>query len=273
MEQELIDLKNAPDVQPWRLKLATWVESRPIQLLVVATIMINAVVLGLETSAALMDVYGPILLTLDRVCLGIFVIELLLKLAAYQWRFWKSPWNIFDLIVVVIALVPGAGPWAVLRTLRVLRVLRLLTVVPSLRIVVAAFLHSIPGLTGVAAVMLIFFYVASVLVTKLFGPSFPEWFGSIGRSLYTLFQIMTLESWSMGVVRPIMETYPYAWLFFVPFIIIATFTILNLFIGIIVSTMQELSLPQPRKASDEELEKVLNQLEDGLEELKARLKK
>ncbi len=273
MDQELNDLKSQSNISSWRINLATWVESAPVQTFIVITILINAVVLGLETSSELMGKYGLLLVTIDKICLFIFILELSLKMTAYRSRFWRSPWNIFDFLVVAVALVPGAGPWAVLRTLRVLRVLRLLTIVPSLRIVVAAFLHSIPGLSGVAAVMLIFFYTAAVLVTRLFGETFPEWFGSIGASLYTLFQIMTLESWSMGVVRPIMETYPYAWLFFVPFIIVATFTILNLFIGIIVSTMQELSLPKPRKASDEDIEEVLKQLEDRLEELKTRLRK
>jgi voltage-gated sodium channel len=171
----------------------------------------------------------------------IFCVELALKLAAYRGLFWRSGWNWFDVVVIGFALAPGAGAWSVLRSLRVLRVLRLLTVVPSLRKVVAAFLHAIPGLLGVVAVMAVFFYTTGVLATKLFGATHPQWFGSLGASLYSLFQVMTLESWSMGIVRPVMEVHPWAWAFFVPFIVIATFTILNLFIGIIVSTMQELS--------------------------------
>jgi voltage-gated sodium channel len=162
----------------------------------------------------------------------------------------------------------------VLRSLRVLRVLRLLTVIPSLRKVVLAFLHAIPGLAGVMAVMAIFFYTAAVLATKLFGSQFDAWFGSIGRSLYSLFQIMTLESWSMGIVRPVMEVYPMAWLFFVPFIIVATFTILNLFIGIIVSTMQELATaPEPNPlVKPTEVEQLLTRLESDLTALRKELK-
>jgi voltage-gated sodium channel len=168
-----------------------------------------------------------------------------------------------------VALVPGAGPWSVLRSLRVLRVLRLLTVVPALRKVVAAFLHSIPGLAGVVAVMAIFFYTAGVLATRLFGGNFPDWFGSLGKSLYTLFQIMTLESWSMGIVRPVMESHPMAWAFFVPFIVIATFTILNLFIGIIVSTMQELSMLPDKNHPEPELAALLERMEADLKVLRA----
>lgn len=242
-ELDLSALRQLPNVARWRLRLATFIETPAAQSFVVAVILLNAAVLGGETNAALMaSTWGGVLVTVDRLCLAVFVAELGLKLAAYRGLFWRSGWNWFDLAVVAVALVPGAGPWAVLRALRVLRVLRLLTVVPQLRRVVAAFLHAIPGLAGVIAVMTIFFYTAGVLATKLFGAAHPQWFGTLGESLYTLFQVMTLESWSMGIVRPVMTTHPWAWAFFVPFIVIATFTILNLFIGIIVSTMQELAV-------------------------------
>lgn len=272
-EVELNDLKHQPGIPPWRINLAAWVESPRVQHWVVAVILLNAVILGLETSSAMMERMGGLLLTLDKLCLAIFIAELAIKFIAYRGRFWKSGWNIFDFLVVAVALVPGAGPWAVLRSLRVLRVLRLLTVIPSLRKVVAAFLHSIPGLAGVCAVMTIFFYAAGVLATRLFAASFPEWFGSLPRSLYSLFQIMTLESWSMGIVRPVMEVYPWAWAFFVPFIIIATFTILNLFIGIIVSTMQELSLVPDIEAEHEEVTAILERIETDLRVLRERVAK
>jgi voltage-gated sodium channel len=139
--------------------------------------------------------------------------------------------------------------------------------------VVAAFLHSIPGLAGVVAVMAIFFYTAGVLATRLFGAAYPDWFGSLGKSLYTLFQVMTLESWSMGIVRPVMETHPWAWAFFVPFIVIATFTILNLFIGIIVSTMQELSLMPEVQPVNTELEDLLERMEADLKILRSSVEK
>ncbi len=147
-------------------------------------------------------------------------------------------------------------------------VFALLTVIPSLQKVIAAFLHAIPGLGGVIAVMMVFFFTAGVLASHLFGEAFPEWFGDLGTSLFSLFQIMTLESWSMGIVRPIMEVFPSAWMFFVPFIVIATFTILNLFIGIIVSTMQELNdLPPPHLKTPNTLE-VLERIEADLKVLK-----
>lgn len=271
-EQDLIRLEQKGGVAPWRLALARWVESSRIQYLVVGLIFLNAVILGLETFPGLMDRYGTVLKAMDSICLGLFTVELVLKMVAYRGLFWKSGWNWFDFIVVFIALTPNSGPFAALRTLRVLRVFRLLTAIPSLQKVVAAFLHAIPGLGGVIAVMTIFFFTTGVLATHLFGEAFPQWFGNLGLSLYSLFQIMTLESWSMGIVRPVMEVFPYAWTFFVPFIIIATFTILNLFIGIIVSTMQELSeMPAPNipKKSAQE---VVDRMESDLKTLKEALK-
>lgn len=224
----------------FRARIAQWVESTRVQKIVIAVILVNAITLGMETSAGLRESIGGWLLWIDRICLTIFVVELLVKLYAHGGRFFRGAWNVFDLIVVGIALVPAAGPFAVLRALRVLRVLRLASMMPRLRFVVEALLAAVPGISAIAGLMAIIFYVFAVIATSLFGASFPAWFGSIGESLYSLFQIMTLESWSMGIVRPVMEQYPWAWSFFVPFILIATFTMLNLFIAIIVNTMQTL---------------------------------
>lgn len=272
-ESELIRLSATVGVSARRLALARWVESRSVQTWIIGVILLNAVVMGLETSTSIMARWHTELKVIDTLCLVVFVIELGIKFFAYRNQFWRSGWNIFDLLVVAVALAPGAGAWSVLRSLRVLRVLRLLTVIPSLRKVVAAFLHSIPGLAGVVAVMAIFFYTAGVLATRLFGPTFPEWFGSLGKSLYTLFQVMTLESWSMGIVRPVMESHPLAWAFFVPFIVIATFTILNLFIGIIVSTMQELSMMPDPNHSNPELRDLLERMEADLQSLRSLIEK
>jgi voltage-gated sodium channel len=224
-----------------RERLRHWLERPRIQHTILALIIVNAVILGLETSASLMATWGPLLHRLDSTLLAIFVAEIALRLYVHRAAFFRDPWSVFDFVVIAIALLPASGPLAVLRALRVLRVLRVLTIVPSLRRVVGGLLAAIPGLSSVAMVLGLVFYVFAVITTKLFGASFPDWFGSIGRSLYTLFQVMTLESWSMGIARPVMEVYPYAWVFFIPFILIATFTMLNLFIGIIVSAMQSFS--------------------------------
>ena len=225
-------------------------ESRGIQYLITLLIVINAIILGLETVPQAMEHYGAFLLAVDHIILSVFVIEILLRIYAHRLAFFRDPWSLFDFTVVAIALVPASGPLAVLRALRILRVLRLLTLVPSMRRVVGALLGSIPGLSSIALVLLLIYYVFAVIATKLFGEHFPQWFGSIGESLYSLFQIMTLESWSMGIVRPVMVEHPYAWIFFIIFILIATFTMLNLFIAIIVNAMQTFTEEENRQRKD-----------------------
>ena len=234
-----------------RRQLSDFIEGPRAVVVITALIVLNAIALGLETDANIMRTYGDWLSAFDRIVLLIFTVELLIKLYAYRWSFFRSGWNTFDFLIVAIAWIPAAGPLAVLRALRVLRVLRLLSVVPQLRRVISAIGHSIPGMISVMGVLCLVFYVSAVLCTNLFGqhpdPRMQEWFGSIGASAYTLFQIMTLESWSMGIVRPTMELFPYAWVFFVPFIIVTSFAVLNLFIGIIVDAMQT-AQEEPREA-------------------------
>ncbi len=234
-----------------RTRLGAWIESAPIQRLIIGLIVLNAITLGLETSETLMSHIGPLLIGFDRLVLAVFVVEIAIKLLAFHGRFFRDPWNVFDFVIVGIALIPASGPLAVLRALRVLRVLRLVSTAPRLRFVVEALLKAVPGITSIAGLMLLLFYVFAVMATNLYGPTFPDWFGSIGASMYTLFQIMTLESWSMGIVRPVMAAYPLAWLFFIPFILIATFTMLNLFIGIIVDTMQTMHEAEHAHERDE----------------------
>lgn len=249
----------------WRERLAARLEAGPVQRLVITLIVLNAITLGLETSPTVVAVAGGWLHAFDRLALSVFVVELGLKLIARGGGFFRNPWNVFDLVVVGIALVPSAGPFAVLRALRVLRVLRLASMMPRLRFVVEALLHAIPGIAAIAGLLGLIYYVFGVIATSLFGGSFPDWFGSLGASLYTLFQVMTLESWSMGIARPVMETYPWAWLFFVPFILIATFTMLNLFIAVIVNTMQTLQESQQARTV-EAVRTVTHEEAAGLEE-------
>jgi len=224
-----------------RGRTARFVAHTRVQQGIMALIVINAVIMGLETSSAVMAQYGAVLLALDKAILSVFVVEIALRLFVHRAAFFRDPWSLFDFAVVGIALVPASGPFAVLRALRVLRVLRMLTIVPSMRRVVGALLSAIPGLSSIALVLLLVFYVFAVIATHLFSAAFPDWFGHLGRSLYTLFQIMTLESWSMGISRPVMEVAPFAWVFFITFILFATFTMLNLFIAIIVNAMQTFS--------------------------------
>jgi voltage-gated sodium channel len=213
------------------------VESNHFQNFITAVIAINAIILGLETSPTVMNAAGSVLHVLDQVAVAIFVIELVMKLALYRLAFFKRAWNVFDFTIVAITLMPAGQGVSVLRALRILRAFRLISTVPSMRKVVEALMRAIPGMISVLTLLSLVFYVSAVMATKLFGEGFPDWFGTIGESLYSLFQIMTLESWSMGIVRPVMESYPLAWLFFVPFILVTTFAVLNLFIAIVVDAM------------------------------------
>jgi voltage-gated sodium channel len=221
-----------------RARVGRWIESNRTQSIITILIIVNAITLGMETSPSLMEATGGWIHVIDRAILAVFVAEIALKLFARGLAFWRDPWNIFDVLVVGVALLPATGNFSVLRAFRILRVLRLVSVVPSLRRVVGALLHAIPGMGSVVMLLSVLYYVFAVMATKLFGADFPEWFGTLGQSLYTLFQVMTLESWSMGIVRPVMEVYPHAWMFFVPFILLTSFAVLNLFIGIIVDAMQ-----------------------------------
>lgn len=274
-----------PDLSPSksvRARLRGLLDQPSFQNIILALILINAVTLGLETSKDAMATYGGLLRTVDAVILSLFVVEIAVRLFVHRGAFFRDPWSLFDLAVVAIALVPASGPFAILRALRVLRVLRVLTLLPSMRRVVGGLLASIPGLSSIALVMAIIFYVSAVLATTLFGPQFEEWFGSVGRSLYTLFQVMTLESWSMGIARPVMVAFPWAWMFFVPFILIATFTMLNLFIGVIVSAIQgfhdadvaaQAEKTGLRPVSLEDLQQELRALRGQIGELQQRLGK
>ena len=223
-------------VMTWREKLARFVESAPVQTTIIALIVLNAITLGLETSAAVMREIGPLLIALDRIFLTIFVIEIAVRITAHGLRFFRDAWNVFDFLVVGIALMPATGQLSVLRALRVLRVLRLLSVVPQMRRVVGALLSAVPGLAAIGVILLLLFYVFAVIATNLFGTDFAKWFGSLGASMYTLFEIMTLEGWAQ-IAREVMKVFPYAWVFFVLYILTATFTMLNLFIGVIVSVI------------------------------------
>ncbi|WP_027260166.1 ion transporter [Leisingera aquimarina] len=215
-----------------------FVERQWVTNAILGIIIFNAITLGLGTSAAVRAYAGGLLDVIDSVVLGIFVLELALKLFAYGLRFFASAWNIFDLIVVSFGLFPDSQGLSALRGLRVVRALRLLSVIPQMRAVVQALLDALPGMGAVIVMISIVFYVFGVMATMMYGQAFDEWFGTLGRSLYSLFQIMTLESWSMGIVRPVMEEFPFAWSFFVPFIVITAFSVLNLFIGLLVNTMQ-----------------------------------
>ena len=272
---------NAPQTSTWlpasldRTELGRWIESPLIQNLVVVLIVINAVALGLETSDKLARDWSAIFTGLEWIILTLFCIEILIKLYSSGFGFFRNGWNLMDFVVVGVALIPAAGPFAVLRSLRILRVLRLLSTVPRLRHLTESLLSALPSIGWITFMLGLVFYVFGVLGTELFGHAFPDWFGTLGASIFSLFQIMTLESWSMGIARPVMAEFGWAWLYFVTFILISAFTILNLFIGIIVNSMQamhweeeeEKRLEQERVAH-EEREEMLRLIRETAERVR-----
>jgi len=244
----------------YRTRLAAWLDRAWVRNGIIVVIVFNAVLLGMETSATVMARAGALVGILDTVCLAIFVAEIGAKMLAHGGRFFRSGWNLFDFAIVGISLVPGAQTLSVLRSLRILRVLRVISALPRLRRVVEGLFTALPGMGSVFLLMGLVFYIGAVMATKLFGPTFPDWFGSLARSAYTLFQIMTLESWSMGVVRPVMEVYPHAWAFFVPFIMVTTFAVVNLLVGLIVNSMQDAHAAEDNAKTDAYRDEVMARL-------------
>jgi voltage-gated sodium channel len=204
-----------------------------------ALILVNAVTLGLETSGGAMERYGPLLIAIDRIAIAIFVVEILARLIVQRAAFFSDGWNIFDAVVVGVAVAQATAAFSVLRALRVLRLLGLITAVPALQRVVGGLIRALPGMGSILLLIGLVFYVAAVMAVNLYGADYPEQFGTLGRSLFTLFTVTTLEGWVDDVVKPILVKHPYAWIFFISFIVVTTFTVLNLIIGIIVNAISE----------------------------------
>ena len=221
-----------------RDKIRWLVDAPAFRATAMTVIVLNAIALGLETSPTVKAVIGSQLHVFDQIVIAIFCVEIGLRIIARGLRFFRDPWGIFDFIVVAVTLAPASDSLLILRALRVLRVLRVVSAIPRLRRVVGALLHAVPGVAAIAVLLLLIFYVYAVITTNLFGTAYPVWFGTIGESMFSLFQIMTLESWSMGIVRPILQQFPWAWTVFVSFIIVSSFTVLNLFIAIVIDSMQ-----------------------------------
>lgn len=217
-----------------------FIESSSFQNFIMILIILNGITMGMETSKSLVANYGSAFEWFNAFVITAFTIEVSLRIFINRLAFFKDPWSIFDFFIVAISLVPASAGFEILRILRVLRLLRLISIVPQMRKITTALVKVIPGIVSIGGLLSLFFYIFAIMATQLFSEKFPQWFGTLGESFYTLFQVMTLESWSMGIVRPVMEEFPLAWLFFVPFIFLATFIIVNLIIAIVVDAMNEM---------------------------------
>ncbi|WP_457594437.1 ion transporter [Hydrogenimonas sp.] len=251
--------------------VATLVESAKFRNFITAMIVFNGITLGLMTSKGVMAQYGTVLVALDWIVIAIFTVEIALRIYVHRLAFFKDPWSLFDFFVVAISLVPATDEFSILRVLRVLRLFRLLTVVPQMRKIIGALVSVIPGIGSVASILLLLFYVFAIMATSMYGEAFPQWFGTLGASMYTLFQVMTLESWSMGIARPVMEIFPHAWIFFVTFVLLSTFVMVNLLIGIIVDAIFAIKEEQNQQVAHEDEEK--RRLKEQLQTLKAQIER
>ncbi|NUT52698.1 MAG: ion transporter [Saccharothrix sp.] len=231
------------------------VDGRRFQRVVVTVIVVNAITLGCETSTALVASYGGLFTAVDRTALVFFVGELAARLCAHRLRFFRDPWNCFDFAVVAVALLPAAGPLSVIRALRILRALRLIAMVPSMRRVVTALVKSIPGLLSLSGLLALMLYVGGVVALNLFRASGDPRFDDLGSTVLTLVQITTGDGWS-DVMRDLMASQPLAWVFFVVYLLVGTFTMLNLFIAVVCSAMEAEAAPSPSAPDDRLLDEI-----------------
>lgn len=224
--------------------------------IVMGLIIFNAVIIGMETYPNLYYQYKDWFYYSERLLLWIFTFEIAIRMIAVRpWHnFFKDGWNLFDFVIIASGhLLAGGYFVSVLRVLRILRVLRAITIMPSLQKMILALLRTIPALGNIIFLMFLLFYIFAVLGTMFFKETAPEYFGTLHASFLTLFQVVTLESWASGVMRPILADEPWAWAYFVAFILVGTFIIINLFIGVIVNNMQQAHEEMCAEKSKDEL--------------------
>ena len=219
---------------------------------ITAVILANAAVIGMATYDGLRSRWGEALEGVNQLCLAIFVLEAALKILACgrtPQRYFRDGWNLFDFSVVVASLLPAAGPLATIaRMARLLRVLRLVSTLPELRLIVSTLMRSLPGMGHVVLLMSIIFYVFAVAGFHLFSEHDPTHWRSLGISLLTLFRIVTLEDWT-DVMYTAMDARPWAWVYFVSFVIMGTFVIVNLFIAVVLNNLDEAKTQLLREAT------------------------
>ena len=285
-------------LQPYLRRI---VEDPWFERFIITVIIFAGVLVGLETYPEIVDKHGDLLFALDAIVLGIFIVEIILKMGAEgkkPWRYFYDPWNVFDFTIVALALVPAAGQYAlVARLARLLRVLRLVRFIPRLRILVVALLKSIPSMVYVSMLLGLMFYMYAVTGVFLFANNDPVHFGTLQESLLTLFRVVTLEDWTNVLYTQIYgcdvysygfkeelctspETFPIiAPIFFVSFVLMGTMIVLNLFIGVIISGMDEAREQAHREEIAETLsgpaglKKELTELDEALSAVHNRLER
>lgn len=259
----------------WRKKAVDIVENKYFVRTIVALIVLNAITIGLETNKELMAQYGTLFHLFDYLVIKIFLIEVSLKIFAYRKDFFRVGWNVFDLFIVLVTMLPHGGQLSILRSMRIFRLFRLFSLVPQMRNVIGALFHAIPGMASIVGILLVIMYISAVIAVQFFGqnpdPLMQQYFGEVSNAMYTMFQLLTLEDWP-DIANPTIELYPWSWMYFIPFIIITTFAVLNLFIGIIVDALnivKEQDLREKKRSIDEELEEIKSMLHDLKSEIRS----
>jgi voltage-gated sodium channel len=225
-----------------RNALARLVDSPTFTTIVVTTIAVNAAVLGLQTYQGIEDRWGDVLFAINAVCLGIFLVELAIRIGSYwphPFAFFRNGWNVFDFVVILAVFVPGIRENStLLRLLRLLRVVRIVRLLPDLRVLLLGIWRSVPPLASIGAVTAMILFVYGMVGWIWFGDELPEEWGNIGRAMLTLFVMLTLENFPQ-YMDAAMEVEPWAWVYFVSFILVAAFIILNVLIGVVLNSMEE----------------------------------
>ena len=252
---------------------------------IAGVIIVNAIVLGLETFPTVMASYGDQLTLANDVCYGIFVVELILRFASYGKRpqdFFKSGWHIFDIVVIGAVFIPGVSSNAqLLRLVRLLRVVRVVSVLPDLRVIISGLARSVLPIASLFLLIIFVLYVFGIIGWMLYGALLPEQWGDIGTAMITLFQVLTLEGWNTVAADAVNATSNWSWLFFIVFVLLAVFIFFNMLIGIMVNSLEEararhrgqqdaedrLSLGPAEQETERKIEamrKALDDLEDDL---------
>ncbi|GGD01552.1 hypothetical protein GCM10011342_08230 [Aquisalinus flavus] len=237
--QAQLDLAPEENAPPRHiLRLRNVINARPFQYAILILIFANAALLGLETLPPIRENHLALFLAIDRAFLVVFLGELAVRIYAWRQRFFRDGWNVFDFVIILISALATSNLFAALRAFRVLRVLHVVTMIPRMRTVVRSLIDSIPGILSVGVIVVLIVYVFAVIASNLYGAAHPVLFGDVFVSMYTLFQVMTLEGWA-EIANTVAGTHPNSWIFFITFVLIGTFTMLNLFVAIVVRVVEE----------------------------------
>lgn len=254
--------------------LKLFIENKHVNNFILAVIIFNSIILGLITYPEINDYCGTFLQLSCHVCVLIFTVEMMIKLYVYGANFFKDGWNNFDFILVALSWVPTGGVFSsfrAFRVLRALRALRLVTRLQKLRLIVQAIIESIPNVSWASVLLILIFYIFAIMGTTMYSESFPDYFGTIGKSMFTLFQIMSLDDWATELARPISQHYPMAWVYFISFILTSSFIVMNVIVGVIVNAIGEIS-EYNKKVQELKKLKVSTNLEKELNKLKKQIK-